>query len=151
MQKLRHEDVTIIVDTREQRPFNVSPMREERMKLDSGDYSIKGLEKLVSVERKELNDLVGCFTTGRDRFKAELEKLRLIPKRLVVVERTWGQLAEGDFTSRVHPNSAMGSVASWSGFFEIGFFFAGSRKRAQGFTVNYLWHVARKHYEGEMK
>ncbi len=147
MEKLLHEHVTVIVDTREQRPFEITKMQNERMKLDSGDYSIKGLEKLVAVERKELNDLASCFTVGRDRFKAELERLREIPKRIVVVEASWGQLAEGDFTSRVHPNSAMGSIASWSGFFEIGFFFAGSRARAQGFTNNYLWQIAKAHYE----
>ena len=44
--------------------------------LQSGDYSVKGLEDVFAVERKSMSDLVGSLTRERDRFMRELHRLR---------------------------------------------------------------------------
>jgi ERCC4-type nuclease len=43
---------TIIVDTREQKPWSFENYTTAIRKLDTGDYSIEGLEHLLCIERK---------------------------------------------------------------------------------------------------
>ena len=64
---------TVLVDTREQNPFDFSRFEAwfsgiERTALKLGDYSIAGLEDLCVVERKDLSDLVHSFTAERSVF-----------------------------------------------------------------------------------
>ena len=67
---------TVIVDTREQRPLEFQHLPSERGTLQSGDYSIAGLEHDFAVERKSVPDLCGSLTRGRERFERELHRLR---------------------------------------------------------------------------
>ena len=41
--------VTVVIDTREQRPADVAPLKSVRGTLVTGDYSIKGLEDHIGV------------------------------------------------------------------------------------------------------
>ena len=66
----------IITDTREQTPLVFTHLRTERWTLDTGDYSVRGLEEVFSVERKSLPDLVGSLTRERGRFMREMHRLR---------------------------------------------------------------------------
>lgn len=84
---------TVIVDTREQHPYRFQgfepPARYrrkdgtlpplivpiEQAALKSGDYSIKGYEDQVAIERKSLPDAYSTFCWGRERFIRELERL----------------------------------------------------------------------------
>ena len=50
-------DIVAIIDTREQAPLDLSPLRTEKGTLTTGDYSIKGLESEIAIERKSLPDL----------------------------------------------------------------------------------------------
>lgn len=45
-------EFTIIIDTREQKPWNFEHHAKANHKLDTGDYSIEGLENLLAIERK---------------------------------------------------------------------------------------------------
>jgi len=93
---------TIIVDTSEQHPYRFDcipgdaknkgeflfvPL--EYKSLETGDYSIKGMEHLVSVERKSLSDAYGTFGGGRKRFVRELERFRAMEFGAVVIEADW--------------------------------------------------------------
>ena len=49
----KHNDFTIIVDTREQQPWSFSEYITANRKLDTGDYSIEGLEDVICIERKK--------------------------------------------------------------------------------------------------
>jgi ERCC4-type nuclease len=66
--ELRPEQVTAIIDTREQLPLDLSPLGSTSGTLATGDYSVKGLEHVVAVERKSLADLLGCVGQHRERF-----------------------------------------------------------------------------------
>lgn len=46
-------DFTIIIDTREQQPWTFSHFATAHKKLDTGDYSIDGLQHLLCIERKK--------------------------------------------------------------------------------------------------
>lgn len=66
----------IITDTREQRPLVFLNLTSERGTLQSGDYSVKGLENDFAIERKSIPDLCQSLTRGRERFERELHRLR---------------------------------------------------------------------------
>ncbi len=50
---VNHNNFTIIVDTREQQPWDFAHYATAHRKLDTGDYSIEGLENTVCIERKK--------------------------------------------------------------------------------------------------
>ena len=69
----------LLVDTREQKPLTFSHLPAESATLYTGDYSVKGLEEYLAVERKSLADLAGSLTRERDRFMREMHRLRGYP------------------------------------------------------------------------
>jgi hypothetical protein len=50
---MKNPDFTIIVDTREQQPWSFNNFAKAHKKLDTGDYSIEGLQHLLAIERKK--------------------------------------------------------------------------------------------------
>lgn len=116
----------IIIDTREQTPFRFGPEVEtEPGTLQTGDYSLSGLESLVAVERKSLADLVACCGPERDRFKRELQRLRAYRCRAVIVEAELADVVGHRYRAQTAPTAIMGSVASWQSRYEVPFNFAG--------------------------
>lgn len=73
---MKCESIKLVIDTREQCPLVFEHLPWERGTLDTGDYSVKGLENRFSVERKSISDLVGSLTSGRERFERECHRLR---------------------------------------------------------------------------
>ena len=78
--QLRTPRPVLVVDTREQNPFNFSRFEGwfagiETRALKLGDYSIVGMEDSCVVERKDLPDLVHSFTAERPVF---VHRLRLM-------------------------------------------------------------------------
>ena len=89
----------VLVDTREQRPLLFScRVATERATLDAGDYSLKGLEHLVRIERKGLEDLARCCCKREaERFyagpRSQMRRLRRFRWRWLVVEATRSALS----------------------------------------------------------
>lgn len=50
---MKDPDFTIVVDTREQQPWSFDHFAKAHKKLDTGDYSIDGLQHLLAIERKK--------------------------------------------------------------------------------------------------
>lgn len=48
-----YNNFTIVIDTREQQPWTFDNYAKAHKKLDTGDYSIEGLEHLLTIERKK--------------------------------------------------------------------------------------------------
>lgn len=139
------EQITAIVDSREQLPFDLAPLNIEPGTLSAGDYSVRGLEHLVAIERKSLPDLICCCGTERERFQRELQRLLAYSTRCVVVEASWADLEAGGWRSKLTPQSATGSVLSWIGQ-GVPFLFAGSREAAQRATSRMLFSAARRRW-----
>jgi ERCC4-type nuclease len=86
---------TVIIDTREQRPWDFDGVDAfeaiEHTKLDQGDYSLKGLEHLISIERKaSANELYTNLSSKpfRERFYAEAKRLQeKVKYRFIIVEQ----------------------------------------------------------------
>jgi ERCC4-type nuclease len=102
---------TIIVDTREQDPLVFSRLPAKSGTLRTGDYSVFGLEKLFSVERKSVSDLVGCcMGDGRRRFEAELHRLRGYRfKRLLIIGSEL-EIQQGVPFSQIRPAAVFGTL-----------------------------------------
>lgn len=59
-------DFTIIIDTREQQPWGFDSYAKANTKLDTGDYSIQGLENIVAIERKKsVSEFANNITESR--------------------------------------------------------------------------------------
>ena len=110
---MKPDQVTAIVDTREQAPLDLSPLRSEPGTLATGDYSVKGLVDVIAIERKSLTDLLGCIGQERERFDREVIRLLAYPTRAIIVEATWGQIEAGNWKSKVTPAAAVGSLLGW--------------------------------------
>lgn len=111
--EIRAEDVPAIVDTREQLPLNLSPLRVELGTLATGDYSVRGLEHVIAIERKSAEDMLACIGRERDRFDREIQRLLAYPVRAIVVEAGWQFFERGDWRGNVTPNAAIGSLLGW--------------------------------------
>jgi len=150
--ELRPEDVTVIVDNREQRPWNLAQLKMQRGTLYSGDYGILGLND-VALERKTLFDLLGVIGKHRDRFEHELARLAAIPSKAVIVEASFQELAAGrwqekgvyPWQSRMNPKAAMGSVLGWIGQ-GIPFLFAGDASNASLCASRFLFIAAKRRF-----
>ncbi len=95
------EHLTAVVDSREQTPWDLSPMTMETNGLNVGDYSIRGLESIVAIERKSLVDFVACCGSERERFQKELDRLRGWPVSAIVIEANWADLELGQWRSKL--------------------------------------------------
>ena len=144
---LKPEEIIVAVDSREQCPYHLAPMRTSTQGLATGDYSVRGLEEVVCVERKELSDLISCIGPGRERFKRELQRMGAYPARCVVVEASWVDIAEGRYRARLSAESATNTIASWAGQFAVPFMMLGDRSNAEKFTARFLFHAARRWVE----
>jgi ERCC4-type nuclease len=121
-------DFHVVIDTREQQPYefrgiiaDAKAKRAEmivptvRKALNSGDYSIVGLENRVAVERKSKEDFYNTIGQGRERFIRELERLNQFDSAIVVVEAPWtrkGILTPPKY-SRLSTRVVTGSVLTW--------------------------------------
>lgn len=137
----------IIRDTREQAPFTFE--RHECVvqpgTLATGDYSLAGLEDRCAVERKSLDDLLGCLTgEGRDRFERELARARGLDAFAVVVEASFQDMAEGRYRSKMKPHAALQSVLAFQVRYGVPFIWAGTRAGAEYATYHFLRHYLRE-------
>lgn len=78
-------DFKIIIDTREQKPWAFANYSTENKKLDTGDYSIEGLENILCIERKQsssefANNIV------ESRFKDVIERMSNIKYAFLLLE-----------------------------------------------------------------
>ncbi len=133
----------IIIDTREQNPWTFSNLPSEPGSLDTGDYSVKGLEHLISIERKSLPDLLACIGRERNRFKRELQRLRAYRFRCLIIEATYAGLERGVWLSKVKPASVLGSLAAWQAQYSLPVMLAGDHEAAARFAQRYLFQCAR--------
>jgi DNA excision repair protein ERCC-4 len=139
---------TLAVDTREPEgkgwekhltlPF-------ERKALKTGDLSIVGLEDVIAVERKTIDDLSVCLSFYRDRFERELHRAQALDYFAVVIEADLPSLATGRYRSNMSANAAFESVVSMMVKFRVPFLFAGDPSTAARLAQSLLLKRLRFH------
>lgn len=108
----------VLIDTREQSPLDLARFNNwlagtRVATLETADYSIEGMESLVCLERKSLNDLVATLMHNRQRFFRQLERMQAFPYRAILVEASYEDVKSPYyFTSdtAAHPNGVSGSL-----------------------------------------
>src|SRR5688572_15915541 len=99
------ESLTGIIDPREQHRLCLDPLRVELGTLPTGDYSLKGLEHVIAIERKSAEDMLACIGRERERFDREIQRLLAYPVRAIVVEAGWMFFEKGEWRGNVTPNA----------------------------------------------
>lgn len=128
----------LIVDTREQLPFSFNKWPEvqvQRAALSTGDYSLLGLEHKIALERKSIDDLVGCLMgQDRERFERELARGTALDRFAVVVEDSFENFSYGRYRSKMKPHAALQSLFAFQIRYGTNFIFAYNRAGAE-YTV----------------
>lgn len=136
-------DVIAAIDSREQWPWPLTPLRTVLQARQTGDYGLAAAPDYVALERKSLPDLIACCTSERQRFERELERLRAFPIRFLIVESSWHEIEAGDWRSSAKPNVVIGSLLSWA-CAGLPFLLAENHERASQFAARILFQAARK-------
>jgi ERCC4-type nuclease len=143
--ELTPEQLTAIIDTREQIPLDLSPLKVVTRTLTTGDYSLVGLESVIAIERKSLPDLLSCIGQSRDRFTREVYRLLAYPVRGLVVEASWPDLEQGEWRSQVTPQAVIGSLLGWMAM-GLPVVMAGDHARAGRYVTRLLLITARRRW-----
>ena len=110
---------TIIIDTNEQLPYDFKSIKPqpmtERKKLKTGDYSVQGLESLITVERKTLVDLFGSLGNGRKRFEKEFQRMSEMKYAVLMIENDYKTMfGNPPSHSMIAPKKIFRSLLAWS-------------------------------------
>ena len=147
---------TVCVDTREQAPFaftSIDPFDEiptQYIALKSGDYSIKGYESRITVERKSISDLYGSIGADRERFEREMVRLASFEYAAVVIEgdsQAIAQYAENHL--QMAGKTAEHTMLSWSIKYGVHFWPSINKRHAELRTFHLLRHFWRHVMERE--
>ena len=142
---LKPEQVVAVVDTREQSPWCLNPLQTVVDTLETGDYSVRGLEHVIRIERKSLPDFLGCVGQHRERFEREVKRLLAYSHRALIIEAGWFDLERGQWKSKATPAAAIGSLLGWISD-GLPCILAGDRARADKYAARLLFTVARRHW-----
>ena len=140
---LATSDMVITVDTRERSPWRFQNTNTPVIfsTLKTGDYSVRGLEDVVVIERKEHGDFLTSCGKNRRRFMAEMERMKSIPHRLLIVETDYTNIALGLHPrSRIDPDSVTGTMVKLASH-GIQVMCLGERKLAESFAYRFLTRI----------
>lgn len=131
---------TILIDTREQHPFEFKGYKTLRRGLKVGDYSLQGKQALVVIERKSLADLFGTLARKHNftRFCKELENLRKVKFAFVLIECTPETIINGFSYSMANGGLVLDKVMRLYCQYGVQVVFGGSRWGAERVAFSIL-------------
>jgi ERCC4-type nuclease len=149
--QLRTPRCTVVVDTREQNPFDFSRFEGwfagvETRVLKLGDYSIAGLEDRCVVERKDLPDLIHSLTTERPMFFHRLRLMSQYPHRLLVITTALSQVKSLQPHGGGSPNRLTQSLIAVLAGLQIPFLCTESHELGEEMVASYLYQVHLYHW-----
>jgi ERCC4-type nuclease len=149
--QLKTPRATVLVDTREQNPFDFSRFDGwfagvEKKALQLGDYSIAGLEHACVVERKDLGDLVHSLTAARVLFVSRLKKISAYPHRLLVITATLSSIKSSYAFSNCNPNQIMQALIAVLAGWGVPFVCTETHELGEEIIASYLYQVHLYHW-----
>ena len=134
---------TVKIDTREQLPYlfqHIKPIvPTEFGTLQSGDYSIVGMENRIAIERKSVNDFYGSITRGRRHLEAEFQRMEQMNFSAIIVEGQLKSIFDPILYGRkVTPQAIRATIAAWSIKYKTRWFFVPSRAMGEQMTFELL-------------
>lgn len=91
---------TIVVDTREQTPWEFEDYAVASRKLDTGDYSIEGMEDIFTIERKRSVSEI-ANNISEKRFDDVLHRLQNYQHKFILLEFTLNNVLDYPIGSTV--------------------------------------------------
>jgi ERCC4-type nuclease len=142
---------TVVIDTREQNPFDFSRFDGwfsgvERRALKLGDYSIAGLEDVCVVERKDLSDLVRSFTIERSVFVDRLRKMTRYSHNLLIITAALSQIKSPYPYSAVSPNQITQSLIAVLAGLQVPFLCTETHELGEELLASFLYQVHLYHW-----
>ena len=149
----------VLRDTQEKKPYLFEGLRTDACqgrrpllvpvidaKLRTGDYSILGMEDMVTVERKSKDDFFRTIGQERASFKRELARMQEIKHATVIVEAEWSEIrASPPEFSKMRVNNLFRTVIHWmSEFRNVHWVFMPSRREAEIATYRRLEVAGKK-------
>ena len=149
----------IVIDQREKLPYQFSGPKYADVQVETGvlqtaDYSLRGFESRIGVERKTADDLVSSISSRRARFERELERGMGLEVFAVVVECDFLDIARGKYTPKMWPKAACESILALMQRYRCPFVFAHNRQGGEYATHGILRHFlrdVRSQYESLVK
>ena len=145
---------TILVDGQEKAPYRFDGLTADAAlknrplhvptswaHLKTGDYSIEGWSKHVTVERKSLADLFSTLGQHRDRFEREHVRMAGMGagNSCVIIEANWDQIINHPpWRSRLLPKTVFRTFLSWSQKFAVPWIAVEDRRLAEVTTFRFL-------------
>jgi ERCC4-type nuclease len=147
---------TIIVDSREQQPWEFAHQVTAVHKLDTGDYSIEGLENVLCIERKKSVSEIANNITEK-RFKDVIERMSQYKYSYMLLEfdlddifnypvgseiprRLWNKI-------KISPNFIIKNLLEFQLLNKINIIYCGSASNAERISLSLM----NKIYELERK
>lgn len=144
---------TILWDDREEgegkHPWHIEHLKfqHEKKRLETGDYTVKGYERQLAIERKSgLKEfIIGISGQNKRRFARFLERLGEVPYACIVIEDRLGNLdkvfAEMEYT-QVTPKSVYDWLAKITFEYQIPILFFDGKGHSKQNFLYYLFSVA---------
>ena len=141
----------LLVDTREQNPFDFSRFEGwfagiEKKPLKLGDYSVAGLEDVCVVERKDLPDLIHSLTAERSVFVNRLRLMSRYPHRLLVITAALSQVKSTYPFAGAHPNRVTQSLIAMLAGLQVPFLCTETHELGEELVASYLYQVHLYHW-----
>jgi DNA excision repair protein ERCC-4 len=116
----------------EQKPWTFPPGVEvEKGPLRTGDYSVKGLQNRIVVERKSLGDFVSTVIHDWIRFTKQLRRMAAMDAAVIAVEATPDDVFLKDYVGKANPESVMGKAHAIFLDYGVPVLWWGTREAAQ--------------------
>lgn len=146
----------VIVDSREQQPLNFTAEDMETAALKTGDYTIKGLEHVLCVERKgSLTELYGNIFD--ERFERELVRMQEFPEKYIVLEFPFSQILGFPHSTNIprkkfryikcRPDTIIRRITEIQTTYGVQFVFCDSKNGAYRYVRSLLKRVYEKYKE----
>jgi len=148
----KKQTFTIIQDTREKKPWtfeatgSVQDVKVE--KLDTGDYSIEGMEDIFFVERKaSVEEVYISLGVQWERFRKEMERAKPYKYKFLVIEATMREIYRGTRYSKMTGKFIMARLLHIEQEYGVRVVFAGSGMHVPGFIIQLMLGIKRKEEE----
>lgn len=166
------EGMTVIIDTREQKPLFlpevpkeptiVGGLTFEGRVLPHGDYSLKGFEEYIGVERKRALEVYGWIGKERKKTEAKLESMGDMLWKGLVIEGTeevlysankgrFSRYEEEHFITKVTPYQVKRSLAAFEVEYGIHIYYAENRSMMKRWILERFEFFYRKVRDGSIK
>jgi DNA excision repair protein ERCC-4 len=122
----------------------------ERRRLKDGDYSIKGLERVVTIERKSPADAVSSVMPPlRATFLERCRRMARYTRHAIVIEASYAAMRssyEAFTESQAHPNAVIGSYLAIQERWGIPVHFIDDPELAEEFVAHLLTKFYVRHW-----